>query len=162
MYRIASPATPGPEINPSRCAKWDKERQHTLGTGLNLTDVKTARTIQQLPSLSELGLYSPAVATDDVLAVLKSLQNLRDLNLYNGRDTENSRLTKAGLASLAEVKSLRILNLDGHPVEDQWLPPLYSLPLTWIKLHDTKVTPAGLLALQKAIPKCNIMPTPPK
>jgi hypothetical protein len=30
MYRIASPATPGPEINPSRCAKWDKERQHTL------------------------------------------------------------------------------------------------------------------------------------
>ena len=53
--------------------------------------------------------------------------------------------------TLAAFKELNERNLSSHPVEDSWLPVLYSLKLESIDLQYTNVSLAGREALQKAV-----------
>ena len=59
----------------------------------------------------------------------------------------------------APGKPVLTVSLRLKPVTDAGLKELAPLKnLTWLNLRETKVTDAGLKELQKALPKCKIIP----
>ena len=77
--------------------------------------------------------------TDTVVAPLKDIAGLVDLNLAN------TRITDGALANLKGLTNLQRLHLELTGVTDAGLAHLKSLPnLTYLNLYGTKVTDAGL------------------
>lgn len=77
--------------------------------------------------------------TDTVVAPVKDIAGLVDLNLAN------TKITDAALANLKGLTNLQRLHLELTGVTDAGLAHLKSLPnLTYLNLYGTKVTDAGL------------------
>jgi mono/diheme cytochrome c family protein len=85
------------------------------------------------------------------LANLKSLTNLAQLHL------EHTPVHDADLACVSGLVRLTYLNLYDTPITDAGLEHLKGLTrLRNLHLWQTQVTEAGALALQKALPQCDI------
>jgi hypothetical protein len=85
--------------------------------------------------------------TDNGLAALEPLKNLRKLHL------EKTAITDAGLAHLKGLTNLGYLNLYSTAVTDAGIAQLSGLKnLKELYLWETKVTPAGVEELKKSIP----------
>jgi serine/threonine protein kinase len=108
--------------------------------------------LTKLSGLSGLGLANNPIG-DAGLASLEAFRNLEDLNLSH---------TKVGNAGLVHLKSLRKLNklrLTGTGVSDPGLAHLAGLSaLRDLDLTRTKVSSEGVAELQKALPRCHILP----
>ena len=77
--------------------------------------------------------------TDTVIAPIKDIAGLVDLNLAT------TKITDAGLANLKGLVNLQRLHLELTTVSDTGLAHLKALPnLTYLNLYGTKVTDAGL------------------
>lgn len=128
-----------------------------------VTSAELVKVIHEFFALKSLSV-DESLATNELLSSLKELPTLEQLHLIREgllrEARHDSLLTKSGFASLSALKNLKILNLSGHPVEDDWLPTLHALPLQTVILTKTNVTQSGLRELQKKLPKCAITPTP--
>ena len=90
----------------------------------------------------ELLNFSSVPLTDDLLANLKDLKNLKHLAL------NDTTVGDQGVAYLKDLKSLEVLNLDGTQVTDAGLEHLSGLPaLTGLALYRTAVSDEGLTQL---------------
>jgi Planctomycete cytochrome C/Leucine Rich repeat len=118
---------------------------------------------------------SGATVTDAVIAPLKDIRNLTDLNLASTKITdaglaaiedltnltrlhlEHTAVTDAGLAHLKRLKNLTYLNLFDTPITDAGLNSLTGLTrLQHIYLWQSKVTAAGVAKLHQALPHLDI------
>lgn len=132
--------------------------------------------IAGLTNLQELYLHNNPQLTDDGIKHLQGMHQLTELTLANTgisdagmkylsgmKDLEKlhlancQRLSDAGFEHLANLKNLKSLLLFLTPITDAGLKHLHGLKkLELLDLRDTKVTPAGISALQQALPKCEI------
>ena len=147
----------------------------------------TAITDEGLRHLAPLKLTSISLAgnkeqiTDKALFYLKSQTNLEDISLQNTHVTDaglahltglramerlpldKTKVTGKGLGQLEVLPKLVMLHLADTAVDDGAVPQISRLKgLLDLDLTNTKVTPAGLRRLQDALPKCKIVPPPPK
>ncbi len=132
--------------------------------------------LRGLISLTTLGLRGTMV-TDAGLAHLKGLSRLESLDLDGTKITDDGLprlvgLTKLTTLSLSEtlvsdvgltylegLTSLTWLNLDGTQITDSGLASVKRLTnLETLEIRSLKVTPAGVKALQLALPKLKINP----
>ncbi len=87
---------------------------------------------------ANLRLHGTSV-TDTVIAPLKDILGLVDLNLAN------TKVTDAGLANLKPLANLQKLHLELTGITDAGLANIKGLPnLTYLNLYGTMVTDAGL------------------
>ncbi len=107
--------------------------------------------LADLGGLRELNLSGSSV-TDAGLALLTKAHSLVRLSLWE------TRVTDAGLRHLHHLHSLEELDLGATAVTDQALAHLRRLPLRWVSLQDTLVSPEGLRGLRSALPGCRIEP----
>jgi hypothetical protein len=92
-----------------------------------------------------------AIINDEILEPLRSLPNLRRLDL------RYSHVSDAGLRSLGEMPYLKYLSLKGTPISDKSVAYLKGLShLRYLELEGTQVTDEGVAELQKALPNCRI------
>lgn len=115
----------------------------------NITDAVIAP-LKDVTSLTDLNLAHTKV-TDAGLAAIAGLSNLTRLHL------EQTSITDAGLAHLKGLTRLHYLNLYGTQVTDAGLEQLKALKsLKRLYLWQSKVTDAGVESLQKALPDLQI------
>ena len=137
--------------------------------------------LEQLESLESVRLAYCQQITARGLASLARLGQITKLNLgvYPG----NTKITDAGLVHISELTQLHELHLTDMPVTDAGLKQLEQLEklkqlwldgcmkisdagltsvatleeLEWVNLNDCPdITAAGVLALQKALPECEV------
>ena len=139
-----------------------------LLTGLAIRDTNVGdaglATLSELPNLVSL-LVSRTRITAAGLAHLARPTKLHSLSIGG------NNLTDAAMPLLARMTNLERLTLDQTPaLTDAGLVPLRSLPkLMSLTITESKVTPAGIAALQQAIPSLKRVitrqapprPTPP-
>ncbi len=114
--------------------------------GDKITDAQLASLAPIAPQVFWLNLAGTRI-TDNGLAALEPLRNLRKLHL------ERTPITDSGLAHLKGLTNLGYLNLYSTGVSDAGLAQLAALKnLRQLYLWETKVTPAGVEELKKAIP----------
>jgi hypothetical protein len=89
--------------------------------------------------------------SDDVVDIspLRAFAQLKLLKCYGNK-------TQGKLADLSPLRGLRLMKLDCRNTLVEDLSPLKELPLTELQVGSTKVTPASVAALQKALPNCKI------
>ncbi|HKS38691.1 MAG TPA: c-type cytochrome domain-containing protein [Verrucomicrobiae bacterium] len=115
----------------------------------NVTDAVIAP-LKDVTSLTDLNLAHTKV-TDAGLAAIAGLSNLTRLHL------EQTSITDSGLAHLKGLTRLHYLNLYGTPVTDAGLEQLKALKrLKRLYLWQSKVTDAGVESLRKALPDLQI------
>lgn len=115
----------------------------------NVTDALIAP-LKDVTSLTDLNLASTKV-TDAGLAAIAGLTNLTRLHL------EQTQITDAGLAHLKRLTRLHYLNLYGTQVTDAGLEHLKGLKrLKRLYLWQSKVTDAGVESLRTAVPDLQI------
>lgn len=124
-------------------------------TSLSLIGTKVTgvglKEIAGFKNLTTLNLPSSEV-NDEVLAALREVNLLHALGVATGEKGKGA--TKPG-----EVFAL---DLARSKVSDTELKELAGLEnLAELKLRGSKVTPAGVKALQKMLPKCKIQPVEP-
>lgn len=107
--------------------------------------------LADLGGLRELSLSGSSV-TDAGLAMLTRAHSLVRLSLWG------TRVTDAGLQHLHQLTSLAELDLGATAVTDQGLSHVRRLPLRWVSLRDTLVSPEGLRGLRAALPACRVEP----
>lgn len=120
---------------------------------LNNTGI-TDTGLEQLTKLRHLNLLTlhATSITDAGLKHIADLKNLQQLFI-----NYNPQLTDKGIAHLQAMHSLTELRLGSTGITDAGLKYLYGLQkLKKIELLETKVTPAGIAALQQALPNCQI------
>jgi Leucine Rich repeats (2 copies)/Leucine Rich repeat len=125
------------------------ERLHLGDTQLAGAGLKF---IARLPKLSLLNLSTTKV-TDADLAPLASCRSLERLWL------SRTQIGDEGLKHLRNLKNLRVLFLSGTNVTDaglRHLRGLKSLESLWLTSNKKRITPAGVAALQKALPNAKI------
>lgn len=117
--------------------------------------------------VKRIDLHGKSGATDEGIAALKGLDQLRDLNLATTRITDagmqhlkdlnslealrlnETAITDEGLQSLSGLTRLKMLELWGTRISNGGLKHLAKMQdLTWLILADTKITDDGLLHLQ--------------
>lgn len=107
--------------------------------------------IREMQLLTELTLANTGIS-DAGMKYLAEMKDLEKLHLANCQ-----RLSDAGFEHLANLKNLKSLQLFLTPITDAGLKHLHGLKnLEQLNLRDTKVTSAGVAALQKALPNCKI------
>ncbi|WP_417395456.1 protein kinase domain-containing protein [Gimesia chilikensis] len=107
--------------------------------------------VQGMHQLTELTLANTGIS-DAGMKYLSGMKDLEKLHLANCQ-----RLSDAGFEHLANLKKLKSLQLFLTPITDAGLKHLYGLKkLEMLDLRDTKVTSAGIAALQQALPNCQI------
>ncbi|MHB8521616.1 MAG: c-type cytochrome domain-containing protein [Limisphaerales bacterium] len=117
--------------------------------GASVTDAVLAP-LKDVLSLTDLNLAGTKV-TDAGLAALEGLTNLTRLHL------EHTKITDAGLAHLKKLVNLAYLNLFDTPVTDAGLESLKGLTgLKHLYLWQSKVTAAGTAKLHQALPDVEI------
>ncbi len=113
-------------------------------------DDPTYRRLLAMPSLATLVIFGGQV-TDRVIADLDKNPRLTGIGLCH------CALTSDGIRSLAKLRHVIFLQLVGSPCSDADLEHLAALTnLRNLSLRQTKVTAAGVAALQKALPNCKI------
>lgn len=114
-----------------------------------------------------IDLHGKSQATDDALSVLKELDQITDLNLYQTRITDagtehlrdltsletlrlsETAITDEGLRNLDGLTKLKMLEIWGTQISNDGLKHLSKMEdLTWLILADTKITDDGLRHLQ--------------
>jgi mono/diheme cytochrome c family protein len=137
-------AQSGVEIRPvAMNLNWREANFRNLGT--NATDSLIAP-LKDVAGLVDLNLAGTKI-TDAGLTALERLTNLTRLHL------ENTAITDAGLAHLKGLTNLVYLNLYGTAVTDAGLERLKGLrSLRHLYLWQTKATEAGAADLKKALP----------
>jgi hypothetical protein len=66
-------------------------------------------------------------------------------------------ITDNGLKEVAALKNLEELYIGGNKITDEGLKQLVGLKqLKILNVHNTKVTSDGIMALQEALPQCEI------
>ena len=130
--------------------------RHKKLTGLNLFETGiTDAGLEPLAGLSELAILTLAntAVTNDGLKHLRAVPKLALLNL------NESKITDAGLGHLAALPALNSLYLNNTAVTDDGLKTLAKCKgLLVLQLNGAKqVTPTGAKALQRALPKCNVI-----
>jgi hypothetical protein len=107
--------------------------------------------LDEFPKLTSLHILNCPGVTDAGLRNVKSLKNLRRLDL------RNTAITDKGLANLSGLTELRELSLSGTSVSESGLPHLEKLTnLEWLGLSNTAVTTNGRESLEQHLPKCVI------
>jgi hypothetical protein len=107
-------------------------------------------------SVRNVSFRRSSYITDDDLAYLKKLPNLKELSLP---DT----ITDNGLAHVGQLTELRVLFLQGPRITDAGLRHLKGLNrLEFLSLTGTQVTDEGKAELQAALPKAHILLHKPK
>ena len=115
----------------------------------NVTDEIIAP-LKDIPGLIDLDLSASKIS-DSGLQEIAGLTNLIKLHL------EQTHLTDAGLAHLKKLSRLEYLNLYGTAVTDQGLAQLKCLSsLKHLYLWQTKVTAEGASEVQRALPQLMI------
>lgn len=105
----------------------------------------------KLPRLSALRLYGKGV-TDAEMEHVASLSGLELLSL------NNTRVTDHGLTRLSTLRGLKWLAVSGYAITDESLPTLTRMrSLQWLMLDQTRISPAGVKKLQKALPACTVV-----
>jgi len=118
-----------------------------------ITDVGL-KELAKLQYLETLGL--PGQTTDQSLREVVKLTHLMALGLK-----DCTQITDTGLGELTKLSRLSSLWLPPH-ITDASLKEITKLKqLKLLILSGTKVTEAGIAGLQKALPNCNIISTPP-
>ncbi len=118
-----------------------------------LTDADL-RELAQLPHLETLGL--PGQITDEGLREVVELNQLMTLGLK-----DCTQITDAGLGELTKLNRLSSLWLPPQ-ITDTSLKEITKLKqLEFLVLSGTNVTATGIAEVLKALPKCNIISTPP-
>lgn len=114
--------------------------------GDKIADPQVASLVPLAPQVFWLNLAGTKI-TDNGLAVVELLQNLRKLHL------EKTQITDTGISHLKGLTNLRYLNLYSTGISDAGIAQLSGLKnLKELYLWETKVTPAGVEQLQKTIP----------
>jgi internalin A len=124
-----------------------------FGLDFHCSSVKGSwlKNLAGLKSLRSLNVGGSLLLTDEGLKELAELKSLQGLYLFY------APVTDAGLKELAGLKNLQALNLGDTHVTDDGLKELAGLKsLQWLNLRGTKVTAAGVVGLQKDLPKCKI------
>jgi Leucine-rich repeat (LRR) protein len=115
------------------------------------TDEKIASITAVKNQLTHLDISRSAV-TDSGLAPLKGLPRLTRLDLHG------TKITDAGLNHLAGLPNLTYLNLYDTGVSDAGIPEIAKLKaLRSVYLWKTSVTEKGAKALEKALPKAQVV-----
>ncbi len=126
---------------------WKEASFRSLGT--NATDAIIAP-IKDVLGLVDLNLAGTKV-TDSGLAALKNLTNLSRLHL------EHTKVGDAGLANLKSLSNLSYLNLFDTSVTDAGLKTLAGLSsLKQLYVWQTKVTDAGIAELKSKLPALQV------
>ncbi len=127
---------------------WREANFRSLNT--NATDAVIAP-LKDILGLVDLNLAGTKIS-DSGLANIKGLTNLTHLHL------EHTQIGDAGLANLKGLVNLEYLNLFDTKVSDAGLENLKELArLKNLHVWQTKVTDAGVTNLQKSLPKLNIV-----
>ena len=145
---IAALAQKGIDVRPIAAnLNWREANLRLHGT--SVTDTVVAQ-LKDIRGLVDLNLANTKV-TDDGLANLKNLANLQRLHL------ELTGVTDAGLAHLKGLSNLTYLNLYGTKVTDAGLEHLKGLKyLRNLYVWQSKVTDAGVKKLKAALPDVEI------
>ena len=145
---IAALGQKGVDVRPIAAnSPWREANFRLLGT--NVTDAVIAP-IKDVASVIDLNLANTKV-TDSGLANLKNLANLQHLHL------ELTGVSDAGLASLKSLPNLTYLNLYGTKVTDAGLEHLKGMKfLRNLYVWQTKVTDAGAKKLKAALPNVDV------
>jgi mono/diheme cytochrome c family protein len=145
---VSKIAQAGVEIRPvAMNAHWTEANFRLQGA--SVTDALVAP-LKDVTSLTDLNLAGTKI-TDAGLAAIEDLANLTRLHL------EMTSITDAGLAHLKKLAHLNYLNLYGTAVTDAGLEHLKGLRnLRHLYLWQTKVTEAGAKSLQAALPNLAI------
>ena len=126
--------------------------KHLLAYNMPVSDEALQRA-GQIESLELLHVGGGASqVTDSGLKHLRSLRHLRELGVNHC-----SRITDAGLESLAELPALETLDLTSTPITDTGLKHLHRVQtLKSLKLTNCKLSDAAIDDLQDALPWCRI------
>jgi internalin A len=115
-----------------------------------LSDAVILDLIREMPKLRTLNLRN-CVAGDALLAGVESLSELKYLSL------EGCPVTDEGLKHLSKFPALVELYLRSTDVTDEGLLVLTGVPsLRRVSLYRTKTTRAGIEALRKSMPGCQV------
>lgn len=145
---IAALAQKGTDVRPIAAGSPWREANFRL-QGTSVTDTVIAP-IKDVASLVDLNLANTKI-TDAGLANLKGLVNLQRLHL------ELTGITDAGLANLKGLQNLTYLNLYGTKVTDAGLEHLKGMKfLRNVYVWQTKVTDAGAKKLKAALPHVDV------
>ena len=100
--------------------------------------------------LTTVHLSGPANLTDGVLSYLDAGSKITDFAL-----TSAGNFTGNGLRRMHWLPVLARADFSGSGLSDEGLKELFAARrLQSLNLHETKVTPAGVEAFKKAVPKC--------
>ena len=103
--------------------------------------------------LTTVHLSGPANLTDGVLPHLDAGSKITDFAL-----TSAGNFTGKGLLRMHWLPVLARADFSGSGLNDEGLKELFAARrLQSLNLHETKVTPAGIEAFKKALPKCVVM-----
>ncbi len=107
--------------------------------------------LTRMTGLREISLRRTSI-TDDGLVALEHMPNLESVYLGSAwdRDPVDGKVIGPGLAHLAGLQHLRVLDLTGMPINDEGLRHLTGLKsLHWLSLTDTRITSDGLRHLKQ-------------
>jgi Leucine Rich repeat len=112
------------------------------------------KSVANCHNLETLNLWIMREVTAADLASLRDLKKLRVLDL----DVREPKVTDAGLAHLADLTDLEELNLFSQNVTDEGLQHLKKLSaLRKLDIRDTKVTRQGADRMQKTVPDLKML-----
>jgi Leucine-rich repeat (LRR) protein len=118
--------------------------------GSNNHDRAQMKHLPEMPELEILRLEGLNIG-DRAVADLPRFENLRELDL------NRARVSDRGLPPLARLKHLERLSLVDAPITDNAAPALAELrQLRYLDLSGARFTAAGVDALRKALPQCEI------
>ena len=107
--------------------------------------------LPELPALNQLFLAKLPVSDDDVVALVRKYPNLIAIALHD------SKVTDAGMATVAKLEFLERVYLDGTSVSDKGLQLLANCEkLRMVSALRTAITPEGVGELQGVLPECKV------
>ncbi|MFO0822308.1 MAG: protein kinase [Gemmataceae bacterium] len=107
--------------------------------------------LPELPALNQLFLAKIPVSDDDLADLVRKYPNLISLALHE------SKVTDAGMATVANLKFLERVYLDGTSVTDKGLRLLATCEkLRLVSALGTRITPEGVERLQAVLPESKV------
>jgi hypothetical protein len=114
----------------------------------------TDQGLRYLPGLRHLEILnlSHTSVTDDGLPYIGKLKSLKEVDL------SHNRVGGRGFHRLTPLQHLEVLCLTYTPVSDEAMKAVTALPRLWYVSVDgcTRLTPEGVAAFQRALPKCRL------
>jgi hypothetical protein len=107
--------------------------------------------LPELPALNQLFLAKLPVSDDDLAELVRKYPNLMALALHE------SKVTDAGMATVAKLEFLERVYLDGTSVTDTGLQLLATCEkLRLVSGLRTRITPEGAERLKAVLPECKV------